>query len=441
VVSSEDHCHPAQPEADASTVRPEPRPPTSRGWFIVLVAALTGVLLGSSILAYATLREPPDVSLAAGATIYFNEACGDCLVYLNDELVPALSRANLTPTVKDYINDRSFREELTALNDALGIPFELQSHLATFVAGPTVLVFEGHVPAVLVEEALRTNPTTAPPRLLVYQDAMGTAVAYRAWGFAGTPQTYPVATPLSAYLAWYAANVPDAGDPLPPSSLLPLVLTTGFLDGLNPCAFAVLLFFVAFLYAVRAPRREVWRMGSLYAYAVLVVYFLIGLGLLRAIVVSEDPHLIAKIAAVGVIGLGAWTLTAAAFPALRLPSLTHMPGTAWPRIKGRILSGSLPGATAAGLLVGLCTFPCSGGVYVAILGLLAANGTFLEGLAYLYLYNGMYILPLLAVLAGVSNRRVALAVAQWERSHAGSLRIATAATMLAMGVILLVLSV
>lgn len=54
---------------------------------------------------------------------------------------------------------------------------------------------------------------------------------------------------------------------------------------------------------------------------------------------------------------------------------------------------------AAGVLVGLCTVPCSGAIYLAVLGLLASQATFPKGLAYLGLYNALFVLPLVALLA------------------------------------------
>ena len=429
-------CHPT----DEASPEPPPRARVRSIAFLGVVSVLTAVLVLSSLAAYATLGTRPQVVLPPGATVYYNEACGDCAVYLSTELIPALERAGESSVVvKDYIRDRAYRAELVSLNDALGIPFELQSHLATLVAvGGTITAFEGHVPASLIEEALALPEAGRPARVLVYQDSMSVVESYRAWAFRGEPQTYSVSTPLSVYLAWYAANVGPISAPLPPASLLPLVLITGLADGLNPCAFAVLLFFVSFLYAVRAPRGQVLRIGATYAYAVFLVYFLIGLGILGAIIVSDDPHLIAKVAAIAVILLGGFALLRLVFP--RLPSTGAVASTTWPRVKARLLDASAPSAAVAGLLVGLCTFPCSGGVYVAILGLLASNTTFLEGLAYLYLYNGMYILPLFAVLVAVTNRRVALAATRWERSNAKRVRAAMAVAMVGLGLAMLVVS-
>jgi cytochrome c biogenesis protein CcdA len=435
-VRAPEGCHEA---ATPERVPGPPDGPRSRVVFLAVVAGLSLVLVGSSVIAFLGLGPRPRVNLEDGATIFYNEACGDCATYLNGELVPTLERFSLPRiVVKDYVNDRSARAELTALNDAIGIPFELQSHLATFVAGSALTVFEGHVPAVLMDEALGLPSSDRPPRLLLYQDRMDAVESYRAWAFEGSPQTYPATVPLDAYLAWHADQVGAGGILSPSAPTLLLVVTAGLLDGLNPCAFAVLVFFVSFLYAIRAPRAEVLRLGGVYAYAVFLAYFLIGLGLLTALVLSADPHGIAKVAAVGVIALGAWTLLGVVAP--RLPSLSSLSHASWPRIRRRILGGSVPSAAAAGVLVGLCTFPCSGGIYVAILGLLGAQASFLEGLAYLYLYNGMYILPLVVVLAVVSSRGVALAATRWERAHTGTLRVLLAAVMVAMGAILLAVS-
>ncbi|MEE8390443.1 MAG: hypothetical protein V3S14_06555, partial [Anaerolineae bacterium] len=136
--------------------------------------------------------------------------------------------------------------------------------------------------------------------MLVYQDEMSGGSDYVAWAFRGEPQTYPIDVPISEYLAY----LEEYGEHLAPAtparvederSLLPLVLTTGFLDGLNPCAFAVLLFFVAFLFTIRRTTASMWAMGLIYVAAIYLAYFLIGLGLMQAVLFANDHHLMAKI--------------------------------------------------------------------------------------------------------------------------------------------------
>lgn len=425
------HCH---------DVRDKVSPPERRreGWrpFLLVALALSASVVAASVLAYALLPPPRPVNLPEGATVYYNEACSDCATYLAGDLLPTLAASGIAPVVvKDYINEPAYRQELRALNDALGIPFELQSHLATFLRAERILVFEGHVPGSLVREAVQL-PGTDVDRLLIHQDAMDGAVAYGAWAFAGEPRHYVLGTPLSEYVTWFRASG-GAGEATSPA-ILPLVLVAGFVDGLNPCAFAVLLFFLSFLYATRRPRAEVGRVGALYVYAVFLAYLLIGLGLFRAVTLTEDPHFIARLSGLLVAALGAFVAVQPYLP--RIPNPFHMPRVAWDRIRARIVQGTTPGAAVAGFLVGLCTFPCSGGIYVAVLGLLAAQTSYWGGLGYLYLYNVAFVLPLVLVLLAVSNRHLARRITAWERARTHRIQQLSGVAMVLVGLLTIVLA-
>ena len=206
-------------------------------------------------------------------------------------------------------------------------------------------------------------------------------------------------------------------------SLLPLVITTGFVDGLNPCAFAVLLFFIAFLFTIQRTAGTVWLMGLVYIAAIYLAYLLIGLGLMRAVMFVNNHHLMAKIGSWLVIGLGLINLKDYFFPQLpihlRIPTIAH--GT----IQDWLKRATYPAAATGGFLVGLCTFPCSGGIYVAIVGLLAAQTTYLQGVGYLGIYNLAFVLPLFIILAGVGNRRVMYHIRLAEQSSRRWVRLAT----------------
>jgi len=174
-------------------------------------------------------------------------------------------------------------------------------------------------------------------------------------------------------------------------------------------------------------------MGTLYIYAVFLAYLLIGLGLLRAIMVSQDPHLLARVAGVLVAAIGVFVIVQPFVP--RIPNPFHMPKFVWGRVQKWMYRGTDSAAGVAGFLVGLCTFPCSGGIYVAVLSLLAAKTTYWEGLGYLYLYNIVFILPLVIVLVVVSNRQLARQVTKWERDHTNLVRGVAAGAMVIVGII------
>ncbi len=81
---------------------------------------------------------------------------------------------------------------------------------------------------------------------------------------------------------------------LPNDVLLPMVLTSGLLDGVNPCAFAVMGFLLAFLFAVGQARLQVLRVGAAYIVGMYLTYFAIGLGILAALASLGAPHVVAR---------------------------------------------------------------------------------------------------------------------------------------------------
>jgi len=55
----------------------------------------------------------------------------------------------------------------------------------------------------------------------------------------------------------------------------------GFLDGINPCAFTTIVFFISFLAFIGYRKREMVLAGVFFTIAVFMAYFLIGLGIFR----------------------------------------------------------------------------------------------------------------------------------------------------------------
>ena len=378
-------------------------------------------------------------------TVFYNSPCRDCVEYMEGKLLPLLAEFGLRDvTQKDFINDRTNRAELNQRSSDLGIPIPLQAHLATFIGDRIVL--EGHVPAELVRE-LFSIPDPPFDRILIYQDKMPEmgqeATSYKIWAFRGPIKEYPIETPISEYLSWFAAN----RDQLPAvegategtwglRELLPLVLWTGLLDGINPCAFAVLLFFIAFMFTLQRARAEMLFMGGVYISMIYLAYFGIGLGLLGAIVISGAPHLMAQIGSWLLIGLGLINVKDyfwyGRWFSLSVPQIGHEKVFDW------LKRATLPATAIAGFLVGLCTFPCSGGIYVAVLGLLSTKTTYWTGFSYLLLYNVMFVLPLIVLLLALGNRRAVGALSRWEAQNKRALKLGTGVVMILLGAAILI---
>lgn len=386
----------------------------------------------------------PSVSVQAAAQssdgyihIFFSAGCADCWPYVNQVLVPSLEAGGVDgePMIHDYTVPAE-RSRLLEMADEIELPRSIADSLYAFVPWEDgTLVILGHVPATLIRQVL--GAPSVPNRLVLWQPEMhGEPTEYRLWAWAGEVQTYPIDTPFDSALAQSL----KATGPLPVGlanlgQLLPAVVVTGLLDSVNPCAFAVILLLLAFLFTIRESRRRILQLGLVYIGMIFLVYFAIGLGLLRAVRFSDDPHFVARAGSWILIALGSINLLEYFFP--RFPIKLHMPVAAGAKTNELLKQATVPATIGVGFLVGLCTFPCSGGVYVSIITLLNARTTMSWGVAYLGLYNLLFVLPLLVILTVVSNRIVAKRWARWEREHALRMRLWYGLAMVGLGVAML----
>jgi cytochrome c biogenesis protein CcdA len=222
---------------------------------------------------------------------------------------------------------------------------------------------------------------------------------------------------------------------------VPVVLASGFVDGLNPCAFALLVLFATYtltmvgrVTADGSPtsdaRRQVLAAGSIYVGAVWITYFLIGLGLLSFMGWLGEDHLVTRVAVVIALVMGLWMLKDVLLPGVG-PSMMAPSGThgAMQRAMER---GGLGAMLVAGVLVGICTVPCSGAIYLDIVAVLHASGGGMTGLALLALYNIAFIAPLVLLLGAMSDRRVLGRLGRWNRANSPWVKVGLAVAVIAM---------
>ena len=221
----------------------------------------------------------------------------------------------------------------------------------------------------------------------------------------------------------------------------PVVLASGFADGFNPCAFALLVLFATYTLTLvnavtadgtptNAARRTLLGAGSLYVGAVWITYLLIGLGLFGFLGWLGQDHLVARAASVLALVMALWMLKDIFLPGVG-PSMMAPIGTHG-RMQKAMARGGLAGMLIAGVLVGICTVPCSGALYLQITAVLHASGGGLTGLALLALYNIAFIVPLLALLLAVSNRRVLGQLGRWNRANSPWVKAGLALAVIAM---------
>src|SRR3989344_9109267 len=217
--------------------------------------------------------------------------------------------------------------------------------------------------------------------------------------------------------------------------LLPIVAIAALLDSINPCAFSVLLITIAFLFNLGKPRREVLALGASYIACLFVVYLFIGLGLLQALSLFGVPNFMGRLGAAAVIIFGILNLLGYFFPSVNW--LPGIPKEIHQKIAKLLERVSLPGGFLVGVLVALCEFPCTGGPYLMILGLLHDSATYLSGFGYLLFYNLLFVAPLVAILLVASHKELLEKVNTWRKDETKKLKVWLGLGMVALGLIVL----
>ncbi|MEK7480111.1 MAG: cytochrome c biogenesis protein CcdA [Patescibacteria group bacterium] len=217
--------------------------------------------------------------------------------------------------------------------------------------------------------------------------------------------------------------------------LLPLVLASSLLDSVHPCSFSILLITIAFLFGLQLSRQKIMQIGGVYIAGIFAAYLAIGLGALKVLHLFNTPHFMGKLGASLLIVFGIVTLLNRFFPnmpvKLKMPSMVHRP-------MAKLLERtSIAAAFGLGILVGICQFPCMGGPYLMVIGLLRDQVTYLSGFWYLLLYNVILIVPLVLVLWFSSDKTVVDKMQEWKRDHLAQVRLIAGIAMILLGALIL----
>ncbi len=202
-------------------------------------------------------------------------------------------------------------------------------------------------------------------------------------------------------------TLPVVGVVAPDDLSLPLLtVLLGALDAFNPCAFFVLLFLLGLMTHARS-RTRMMLVGGLFVATSGVVYFLFMAAWLNLFLLTSQMRAVTMVAGALALGMGALNVKDY-FLWGQGPTLS-IPATARSRLFERMrrlvaaqrlpagLAGTMTLAVAANSYELLCTagFPM---VFTRVLTLRVQ--TPLQHYLYLALYNVVYVLPLLAIVAG-----------------------------------------
>lgn len=233
-------------------------------------------------------------------------------------------------------------------------------------------------------------------------------------------------SPSSSVLIW---NLTRGG-----TWLLPLVTFAALLDSIHPCSFSILLITIAFLFSMQLSRKKILQIGAVYIAGIFASYLLIGLSILRVLHLFNTPHFMGKLGAGLLIVFGLVNILNYLFPnfpfKLRLPAAAHAP------MSRLIDKASIPAAFALGGLVGICQFPCLGGPYLMVIGLLRDQVTYLVGLGYLVFYNLLLVIPLFVVLMIASDKALVEKIQKKQEQERSLTKIGGGIVMVVFGILI-----
>jgi cytochrome c-type biogenesis protein len=218
-------------------------------------------------------------------------------------------------------------------------------------------------------------------------------------------------------------------------TLLPLVIVSSLVDSINPCAFSILIVSIIFLFGIGKTRENIFKFGLAYIFGIFLVYFLIGLGIMQVLHILNVPHFMSKLGAGLLIIFGTINILETIFP--NFPIRFAIPHSAHSKMNDLVKKVSIPAMIALGALVGLCEFPCTGGPYLTVIGLLHDSKTYWSGSFYLILYNLIFILPLVVILLIASNRDLVDKVQDFQKSNKKYMKIAAGIIMIILAFVIL----
>ncbi len=236
------------------------------------------------------------------------------------------------------------------------------------------------------------------------------------------------------------------------------VIAGGLADGIfNPCAFTVIIFFIAYLTHMGKSRRQIFRAGITFMSAVFLTYMALSAGLLRVLMVGAAFSTWMSYTLMLVTGLlvlfvsvmsfrDAMAVRSGGAGMLRLGLPKGLKSYLRRRIRGRARQGlSVGGMLGLGAVVAAVELPCTGMMLIPIVVLLSwaaqAGGFGATPYGWLLVYNLAFILPLVfiffSVYCGVRSARLSA----FFRRHLFASKLVLGVVFLLLAVLLFVIPV
>lgn len=346
------------------------------------------------------------------AVVYESSHCKHCIA-LKEEFLPKIKEKYKDQLIwrEVFIDDPAGLKELIAVNNYFGVEKGAK------------------VPAILVGDKflIGTNAITSQIDTAI-QQAVETGISIKI-----EPEV----------------NLVEVFNKIP----LVVIIISGLIDGINPCAFAVIVFFVSFLAVYGYQRREIIFVGSTYCLAVFIAYFLIGLGLFQFLYTLSNISIVIK-TFYYFVALFCFFLACLAFydyyrykksgaskdqilqlPAVLKKRINLVIGSQLRQKQAKGPLSLMVNSFFVGFMVSLLEAVCTGQVYVPVIASITKYPELrVKAFSYLFLYNVMFIVPLFLIfvlsLLGFSSK----IFNDFLRRHLGAIKLLLAFLFLGLAV-------
>ena len=223
------------------------------------------------------------------------------------------------------------------------------------------------------------------------------------------------------------------------------LFAAGFVDGINPCAIATMIFLISFLGTQDRKRKDVLKIGLTFTATVFMTYFLIGLGTFRVLTLMSQFYWISLGIRIFGVGLAVWVAIWSIRDAIvyyrtkdanamkvQLPKPIKM--LIHSVIKDNLSSNKIVvGAIITGFIVTLLEGVCTAKIYLPTIVLMTkAVGFKLLGWLLLVFYNFLFVLPLLIVLIAAAYGMKWTKLSKFTQNHMALMKVLLAIVLLAL---------
>ena len=187
---------------------------------------------------------------------------------------------------------------------------------------------------------------------------------------------------------------------------LAIVIGAALVDSINPCTIIIMVMLLGVILLTDGKKKMLFS-GLLFIVIIYLLYFIFGLGILKAIDDTNSSVIFYSIITLAALALTIMEINAyfnykPGFLSVEVPMFLR------PYMKQAIKGAtSYPGVAIAAFLCSFFLLPCSSGPYLVVLAQLSESikldsfSLILEPLGYLILYNFVFVLPMLIILFAI----------------------------------------